>query len=125
MLSARWLAGCLLAGLLPACGEETEACSTDGYPAAPPGVSAVVHVSAGCPSEGADGSASKPFSQIQQGLDAVASGGAVLVNRGTYPENLKITKPVQVIADRHSEQGSWVAMKMQSLVSGRSAFGIS
>lgn len=41
-----------------------------------------------------DGTASKPFPTIQQGLDAAAVGAIVAVAAGTYPELVNVIRPV-------------------------------
>ena len=81
---------------LPGCGDD-EACRTDNYPPAPEIAAGLVHVSAGCPGDDADGSAEHPYPTIQQGVDNAQSGGAVLVASGTYAENVSIARPVMVI----------------------------
>lgn len=99
--SARWtwiLVTLLLpvgAGLAPAtaCSDE---CVTGSYPAAPDGRD-VVHVSAGCDAEGADGSAESPYATIQAAVDAAPDGAAVLVAPGSYAENLAISKPIMLV----------------------------
>src|SRR4030095_15019132 len=37
------------------------------------------------------------FKTIQEGINAVTSGGTVIVYAGTYPEQLSINKPVSVL----------------------------
>jgi parallel beta-helix repeat protein len=44
-----------------------------------------------------DGTSEHPYRSIQAGIDAVSIGGTVIVNNGTYNENLVITKSVNVI----------------------------
>ncbi len=83
--------------LLTGCGSGGAMCQTSDYPAAPGGASGVVHVSAGCPAGSADGSAAHPYPAIQQGVDHAASGDAVLIAPGTYPENVSIGAPIMVI----------------------------
>ena len=46
-----------------------------------------------------DGTSEHPYRSIQAGIDAVSIGGTVIVNNGTYNENLIITKSVNVIGE--------------------------
>lgn len=92
--------GALLAlpwGGLIGCGSSASECPTDAYPPAPSGVTGIVHVSAECPDDGADGSAQHPYPEIQRGIDRAPEGGAVLVAPGSYEETLRISKQVAVI----------------------------
>jgi len=83
--------------LLAGCNSGDAACQTTDYPPAPADAAGAVHVSAGCPAPGADGSAEHPYPTIQQGVDHAQSGGAVLVAAGTYAENVSIAKPLMVL----------------------------
>ncbi|MDC3957406.1 right-handed parallel beta-helix repeat-containing protein [Polyangium jinanense] len=93
------LAALLAALPIGGCGADnslaTPACGT--YADAPKNASSVVYVSATCGARDGDGSEERPFASIQQGIDASAQGGAVLVDAGTYAENLSITKTVEVL----------------------------
>ncbi len=46
-----------------------------------------------------DGTSEHPYRSIQAGIDAVSIGGTVIVNNGTYNENLVIAKSVNVIGE--------------------------
>jgi len=62
------------------------ATSLDSQPAGP-----VLHVAASAPA-GGDGSAQKPFQEIQRAIEAAEPGTAVLVHDGVYRESLKTVR---------------------------------
>lgn len=86
-------------------GEDTQgqqvtdqpACEAGTFPDAPDGVASVLHVSAVCPAEGADGSAAHPYPTISAALAEAAAGAAILIAPGTYAENLQIAQDIMLI----------------------------
>ncbi|UQA55232.1 right-handed parallel beta-helix repeat-containing protein [Polyangium aurulentum] len=89
-------------------------CTSVGYPTGPEDAKGIVHVSATSGSATGDGSEQRPFASIQQGIDAAPAGGAVLVMPGTYKENLRIDKPVQVLGTEASCPSSTANIILQS-----------
>lgn len=84
--------------LASACGNGGgEACVIDKYPSAPAGATGVLHVSSGCPSSGADGSAAHPYPTITDALEKSAAGGTLLVAPGTYEENVSIDHDIAIV----------------------------
>lgn len=81
----------------PGCGGSSGSCVVDQYPEAPGGASDVVHASANCPADSADGSAEHPYPTISAAIQKSKAGGVILVAPGTYPENLTIDKDLSVI----------------------------
>lgn len=57
---------------------------------------ATQHVDASYTGGGSDGSASRPWTSIAQGIAAAGSGGVVAVARGTHAEALSVSKPVTI-----------------------------
>jgi parallel beta-helix repeat protein len=72
-------------------------CNAGTYPAAPDGAASLLHVSAACPAELADGTAGHPYTTITEALTKATPGAAILVAPGTYTENLTISQDVAVI----------------------------
>ncbi|MDI1429470.1 right-handed parallel beta-helix repeat-containing protein [Polyangium sorediatum] len=91
------LAALLAALPIAGCGGSNATADCGTYANAPKNASSVVYVSATCGARDGDGSSERPFASIQQGIDASAQGGAVLVDAGTYAENLSITKTLDVL----------------------------
>lgn len=89
LLSLPWV---VLAG----CGGD-EQCRTDNYPAAQDASGSIVHVSAGCPADGADGSAEQPYRSIREAVDRASAGATVLIAPGEYAEQVQITKDVSLV----------------------------
>ncbi|UQA55233.1 right-handed parallel beta-helix repeat-containing protein [Polyangium aurulentum] len=125
MTNARWLTGVALLGFLAACGDDGSTndgsggenpfaeCTNVAYPSAPEGLSEVVYVSA-CGSVSGDGSRERPFSRIQEAIDRVLEGGAVLVAAGEYAENLEIHKPVAVLGIEASTPAEQAGIILQA-----------
>jgi parallel beta-helix repeat protein len=85
--------------LVSACGGggSNEGCVVDKYPPAPDGASGVLHVSTGCPSSDADGSAEHPYPTITAALQKSAKGDTLLVAPGTYEENVTIDHDITIV----------------------------
>jgi parallel beta-helix repeat protein len=79
----------------PAEGAPESAC---GFPEAPEGASAPLHVSASCAGAEADGSVELPFKTISEALGAAGGAAAILVAPGSYGESLRIeTDGVRIV----------------------------
>lgn len=68
----------------------------DGKWGAIPVGSDTVYVDAAYGGADSDGTADRPFTTIQAGLDAAKVDGVVAVAEGTYPENLRIKRPLRL-----------------------------
>ncbi|MRG91510.1 right-handed parallel beta-helix repeat-containing protein [Polyangium spumosum] len=110
---AALLAALPLVGCGVAAPDASPACSGE-YASQPEGTSGAVYVSAACGAQDGDGSKERPFATIQQGIDASAEGGAVLVDAGTYEENLSITKAVQVLGVDETEDPNRASIIVQA-----------
>jgi hypothetical protein len=110
------LCGLGLSALLGCGGSGSGECRTDGYPPAPSGATSIVHVSAGCSDEGADGSAEKPYGSIGQAIESADAGAAILVASGTYEENVVVDKSVSIIgsADCSKSQEAGIIVQAPS-----------
>lgn len=96
--------------LLVGCsGDDEGACITDAYPGAPAGAPDALHVSAGCPGEGADGSPGRPFPTVSAALAVASPGATVLIAPGTYAEHLKITQSVVLVGSADPEHAEAAA----------------
>lgn len=74
-----------------------EDCPVSGYPDPPEGVQSIVYVKADSDCEVACGTQEAPFASIQQAVNAVSPGGAVLVGAGLYAEGVGIAKPLHLL----------------------------
>jgi len=89
--------GALVAVVSGCGGGEGDACQSAVYPAAPLGAASLLHVSAACPAEGADGSVAHPFAKIGDAIAKAGTGAAILIAPGTYAENVLVDKDISLV----------------------------
>lgn len=98
--------GLVLLLLLGGCAESAETAAEAGCAvSAWPDVEASLYVAAECPAEGADGSKAHPFTTVSAALEAAPDGATIAVAAGTYPESLRIERPVHLVGAVDASRG--------------------
>ncbi|MBM4356105.1 MAG: right-handed parallel beta-helix repeat-containing protein, partial [Deltaproteobacteria bacterium] len=72
-------------------------CPAGPFPEAPAGATGTVYVSAGSACTEGCGSAGAPYSSLQAAVEAVPTGGAVLVGPGAYGEGVVVAKSLAIV----------------------------
>lgn len=116
-----YVASCLVFGY--GCGGTPSAntvppCNGGPFPAAPDNASALVYVSAACPSETADGSREHPYATIASALPNAPDNAAILVAAGTYNDNLVLSKNITLVGAVNAtiNGGEWALCQMKVLL---------